>query len=347
MDDINSHVGFWVAQADFRIPEQRISPGFDVGFPDIESSKSCTRIRCARSLRIRRRLAQRAIRQNAGADLVMIYFEQPDGSGHQFTLTDPRQASDPLDNPSSIGNQGTSSGRGRPGRPKVAARYEHNLNTAYQIAQRGAVENIIQTVGVVGDGGPLSDIFVVSDHGMAPFHTAVVLREVLKAGGMTNAEFANLRFYTSGAAVNLYVNLSGREQGGAVDTTDYQTLRDKAFAILSSAVDPNVFYNPTARPLFSNVSKRSSGCGTIAFCTDPIIGQDFGDVFAMLSEGYDFDGIQSPVVPRLLDLPADSLISSVPNFYGAHGHNSNLPSMSAILFAAGAQHQDPIRRPCR
>jgi arylsulfatase A-like enzyme len=26
---------------------------------------------------------------------------------------------------------------------------------------------------------------------------------------------------------------------------------------------------------------------------------------------------------------------SVPNFYGAHGHDSSLPSMSAILYAAG------------
>jgi arylsulfatase A-like enzyme len=28
-------------------------------------------------------------------------------------------------------------------------------------------------------------------------------------------------------------------------------------------------------------------------------------------------------------------VYSVPNFYGAHGHNSNLQSMSAIFYAAG------------
>ena len=58
-------------------------------------------------------------------------------------------------------------------------------------------------------------MFVVSDHGMAPFHTTVTLREVLKAGGMTDAELAHVRFHTSGPAVNLYVNLSGRQQGGS------------------------------------------------------------------------------------------------------------------------------------
>ncbi|MGH9893806.1 MAG: alkaline phosphatase family protein, partial [bacterium] len=34
VDDINSHVGFWAPQPDFRIPE-RLSPGF-VTFPDLE-----------------------------------------------------------------------------------------------------------------------------------------------------------------------------------------------------------------------------------------------------------------------------------------------------------------------
>ncbi|MFX6066970.1 hypothetical protein ABTE92_18890, partial [Acinetobacter baumannii] len=34
VDDINNHIGFWRAQADFRIPE-RLSPGF-TNFPDVE-----------------------------------------------------------------------------------------------------------------------------------------------------------------------------------------------------------------------------------------------------------------------------------------------------------------------
>jgi hypothetical protein len=34
-------------------------------------------------------------------------------------------------------------------------------------------------------------------------------------------------------------------------------------------------------------------------------------------------------------VPAATGVFSVPNFYGAHGHDSGLDSMSAILFAAG------------
>ena len=51
----------------------------------------------------------RAIKQNQDADLVMIYIEQPDGSGHQFTLTDSRQPSDFLDN-CSVGTPGNPPG---------------------------------------------------------------------------------------------------------------------------------------------------------------------------------------------------------------------------------------------
>ena len=53
-------------------------------------------------------------------------------------------------------------------------------------------------------------------------------------------------------------------------------------------------------------------------------------------EGYNFDGAQTPVVTRLGDAGAAmTSVYSVPNFYGAHGHDSDLPSMSAILYAAG------------
>jgi predicted AlkP superfamily pyrophosphatase or phosphodiesterase len=55
-----------------------------------------------------------------------------------------------------------------------------------------------------------------------------------------------------------------------------------------------------------------------------------------MAEGYNFDGTQSPSVARLGDTdPAVTSVYSVPNFYGAHGYDSNLPSMSAILYAAG------------
>lgn len=332
VDDINGNVGFWAPQPDFRIPE-RISPGFDVAtFPDVLELEAVYADQVRTFVAYQTSIGLRAIKQNQDADLVMIYIEQPDGSGHQFTLTDPRQATNFLDN-RTVGVPGNPAGAIGQDPARIAA-YASYLRLAYQQANN-AVQAIIKAVGVDALGRPRSNVFVVSDHGMAPFHTAVTLREVLKAGGMTDAELAGVRFYTSGPAVNLYIDLSGRQQGGSVSGADYQVLRDKVAGILRAAVDPNPFYNPTAATLFSDVFARPSGCGQIGFCTDEVIGQDFGDVFAQLREGYNFDGTQSPAVPRLLDTPASALIYSVPNFYGAHGHSSSLPSMSAILYAAG------------
>jgi predicted AlkP superfamily pyrophosphatase or phosphodiesterase len=331
VDDINNNVGFWAPQPDFRIPE-RISPGFGVAtFPDVTELEAMYQDQVRTFVSYQTSIALRALKQNPDADLAMFYIEQPDGSGHQFTLTDPRQATDFLDN-RTVGTLGNPAGALGQNPARVAA-FDGYLKFAYQQAN-AAVHAIIKAVGLDAQGRPKSNIIVVSDHGMAPFHSAVVLRELLLAGGVTAAELGNLRFYTSGPAVNVYINLAGRERGGTVNPATYQALRDKVAAALTAAVDPNPFYNPGGDTVFTDVFKRPDGCGTIGFCTDANIGQDFGDVFAMMRPGYNFDGFQAAVT-RLLDGPADSRIYSVPNFYGAHGHNSDLPEMSAILYAAG------------
>jgi hypothetical protein len=91
-----------------------------------------------------------------------------------------------------------------------------------------------------------------------------------------------------------------------------------------------VFDKVFARPLPSDVNDPNFGRGTSEF-----IGQDSGDVFAMLTTGYNFDGTQNPVVQRLGDAVATAPVLSVPNFYGAHGYDPELKDMSAIMFAAG------------
>ena len=99
VDDVNNNVGFWAPQPDFRIPE-RLSPGF-TNFPDLEL-EAMYEDQNKTFIRYQTQLATRAILKNPGADLVMIYIEEPDGSGHQFTLTDRRQATD-FRNPNTIG----------------------------------------------------------------------------------------------------------------------------------------------------------------------------------------------------------------------------------------------------
>ena len=60
-------------------------------------------------------------------------------------------------------------------------------------------------------------------------------------------------------------------------------------------------------------------------------------MFAVMDVGYNFDGIQNPGVARSGDPAFDPLttILSAPNFYGAHGYDPRIASMSASFLAAG------------
>jgi hypothetical protein len=332
VDDINSHVGFWGAQPDFRIPERLAPNGITFATFSDEELEAVYIDQVATFVKYQTAVALRAIEQNPDADLVMVYIEQPDGSGHQFTLTDGRQPTNPLDN-RSVGTPGNPAGALGQDTAKIA-RYARYLAFAYQQAN-AAVEAILNAVGSTQSGEPLRDVFAVSDHGMAPFHTAVNLRNLLIAGGF---DVSQLALRTSGPAANIYVNLQGRESGAAglpsVTPAAFPGLVAQLAQFLSAAKDQNTFYNPGAAPLFTHVFARPQ-CAQPGFCTDDRIGQDTGDVLALMAEGYNFDGAQTPVIPRLGDASSASSIYSVPNFYGAHGHDSALPSMSAILYAAG------------
>jgi predicted AlkP superfamily pyrophosphatase or phosphodiesterase len=323
IDDINQTVGFWSAQADYRIPE-RLSDGFD-SFPDLEL-EAIYEDQVRTFVDYQTRIVLHAIAKNPDADLVMAYIEQPDGSEHQFLAIDPRQATNPR-NPNTIG-----AGQD----PDKIARYQTYVQTAYRVANN-AVQRIIESVGTTRNGRPKSNIIVVSDHGFAPFHTAVDLNALLKSKGL---DLTKVRAVTSGPAVNLYINLKGREPDGTVTPAEYVTLQQQIVKVLEELVETNsnytqrqnqpIFDKVYARPLPADQSSPSFGLNT-----DTFIGQDSGDVFATLAEGYNFDGIQTPPVQRLGDAAAATVILSVPNFYGAHGYAPSKRNMSAIFFAAG------------
>lgn len=319
VDDINNNIGFWRPQADFRIPE-RLSPGF-TNFPDIEIEAMFEDM-VKTFVRYQADIGERAILNNPDADLVMVYIEQPDGSEHQFLLTDPRQGTNPKD-PNSIGvNQDAA---------KVA-RYKSYIRFAYQTADK-AVKRIADAAG------PDSNVIVVSDHGFAPFHTSVSMANILKNAGIDTTKVA---IRTSGPAANIYVNLQQREQGGTVDPATYKALVTQITEAVRNAVDSNPKFNGSLEDgrLFTVVETRPLQCEAgLGQCTSKTIGQDFGDVFALMAPGYNFDGIQSPGVARLGDAPFNAATTtlSMPNFYGAHGHDPKLPVMSATFIAAGPQ----------
>jgi hypothetical protein len=325
VDDINNNVGFWADQADFRFPE-RINPGLTV-FTDREL-ENIFEDQVKSFVDYQTRVALRAMSQNPNADLTMVYIEQPDGSEHQFLLTDLRQATNPMD-PNSIG-----AGQD----PAKIARYRNYIKVAYQTADL-AVQRIINAVGVDSHGLPLANIIVVSDHGFSAFHTAVSLNNLFAANGIDSTK---VRAITSGPAANIYINLQGREPNGNVTKQEYLQLQSQIQQILTSLQDTNRNYNPggsSGVPVFEQVFLRPTPGGVndpnFGLDTDKTVGQDFGDVYALMRIGYNFDGVQSPVVVRKGDVSSATPVLSVPNFYGAHGHNPAQPDMFAFFAAAG------------
>src|SRR5262249_2313128 len=124
--------------------------------------------------------------------------------------------------------------------PAKIDRYKGYLETAYQVANN-AVQDVINAVGVDGNGVPNSNILVVSDHGFASFHTAVLLQPILDAAGIDTTK---LRIVTSGPTANIYINLVDRPDGGTntVSREEYITLQEQIAAALRAFVDTNTTY---------------------------------------------------------------------------------------------------------
>ncbi|WP_017314559.1 alkaline phosphatase family protein [Mastigocladopsis repens] len=327
VDDINNNVGFWAPEPDYRITE-RLSRGLE-NFSDTEL-EAVYQDQVRTFVDYQSRVGLRAISKNPDADLTLLYIQQPDGAEHQFFITDSRQATDPSD-PNSIG-QGQDQ--------EKIARYQSYIQAAYQAADR-AVQRVIDAVGTDDQGRPNSNIIVVSDHGFDPFHTAVNINNFLRNQGFDSNK---VRAVSSGPAVNIYINLEGREPNGTVSREEYITLQQKVADALKSFVDSNSYYAyggnvPVFDKIYTRPIPKDLNDSSFGLSTSDFIGQDSGDVFALLTEGYNFDGTQTPVVQRLGDTASSSPVLSVPNFYGAHGYDPILPNMSAIFYAAGPDIQ--------
>ncbi|PZO56276.1 MAG: hypothetical protein DCF15_09220 [Phormidesmis priestleyi] len=324
VDDINNNVGFWQPQSDFRIPE-RLSPGLE-DFSDLELESVYLDL-VESFVDYQTDIFLRSIRQTPNADLALGYLQQPDGAEHQFLLTDPRQPTNFKD--------ASSIGAGQD--PAVVERFAENVLFSYQVASN-AVQRIIDEVGVDENGIPNSNIMVVSDHGFTPFHTAVAMDNILANAGFDPDQ---VRAVTSGPAVNIYINLEGREPDGTVSPEEYVGLQQQVVETLTSIQDENATYAPDgAVALFDKIYERpippSPTAEDIINATNGFIGQDTGDVFALLTPGYNFDGFQPEVSRQGDTAPAEGdAFFSVPNFYGMHGYDANLTSMEAAFIAAG------------
>jgi hypothetical protein len=130
-------------------------------------------------------------------DLAMGYVPTIDEAAHQLLLADPRQ-------------------------PGWSAERQREFAAARERVWRSADREVARLLAAVDPR--TTTVFLVSDHGLAPVHTAVDANAVLKTAGLLRLDAANKPVesetaavaYGSGAAAHVYLNLAGREPAGIV-----------------------------------------------------------------------------------------------------------------------------------
>lgn len=140
-------------------------------------------------------------------DLLMFYAPQIDHQEHKYLLTDPRQ-------PGFTENES-----------KKNAEY---IRWAYKTADK----TVGKTVKALDENDYL---FIVSDHGMEPAHSAIEPNKVLKdnnllvldSDGKIDYEKSKAIAIPSGSAAHVYINLKSREKYGIVPPEKYEEIRSE------------------------------------------------------------------------------------------------------------------------
>ena len=237
--------------------------------------------------------------------LTFAWLGATDECGHQFLMVDERQAGY---------------------HEAKAQQYQAYIRSAYALAD----EALGRQAGVLDRAQDA--VFVVSDHGMAPIHAEVYVNTILEQAGLlcygqgasypVDTSASRAVAFTSGGAVNVYINLKGREQPGIVPPEDYTRVQAEIVQALRSARGPD------EQPLFARVLRREE---LSALHLDA---PQSGDVFAQALLGY-----------ALTDWRGNPSIVEPATYYGQHGYDCTLPEMRAIWVAAGQGVQANVMMP--
>jgi len=249
-------------------------------------------------------------------DLLIVYIPLIDGLEHRYLLADPRQV-----------EYGDEDGARR---KRFAQFIERGYRTMDAI------------LGSWFAASPETDFVVVSDHGMIPTHSVVLLNNLLAAGGLrAGGGDAQVRAISSGASAQVYVNAKSRFAHGTVDDADVPAVTAKIVAILRAFRDPI-----TGRAVFRTVA---SGQELAAL---HLQNAHTGDVYLSAQPGWGVTGRYDPavpvIVPSTLSPDARARVSRSPaerQFLekgghnelsaGVHGHRPGDPRIQAIFYATG------------
>lgn len=197
-------------------------------------------------------------------DLLFTYLPIIDDVEHRYLLRDPRQA-----------DYDTEGGQRR-------ARYAKYVEAVYQRADR-ILKDWMEAAP------PETNFIVVSDHGMVPVHTTVLINNYLAASGfkVDPEDQAEVRAQTDGASAHIYVNLAGRQKSGIIAKEKLDQYVERIVAVCQSLRDPL-----TNQPVFSVILKQSE--------LDRLrlnYKERAGDVFVSAQAGWSLSGRVLPGVP--------------------------------------------------
>ncbi|MDQ2806534.1 MAG: 5'-nucleotidase C-terminal domain-containing protein, partial [Chloroflexota bacterium] len=162
--------------------------------------------------------------------------------------------------------------------------------------------------------GPDTVTFLGADHGFSPAWRSVNVLQVLQDAGLydpANRATSKAIAYVSGGTANVYINLKGREQGGVVETADYETVRSQIMAAFNGLTDDGTAV--TGAVLTKEQTRTIKADGYTINGWHPT---RTGDVVVVLVPPYQFD---APT--------AGTRIANSP-FYGQHGYLPDVVDLS-------------------
>ncbi len=233
--------------------------------------------------------------QEAEWDLLLTYLPVIDETQHTFLLRDPRQ--DGYD-----AEQGAR-----------RARFNGHVEWAYRLADRLLRE-------WMDAAPPGTNFVVVSDHGVIPTHSLLLLNNALAEAGfrITGDDTAEVRAYTSGSTAHIYVNLAGRQPGGMVPSEKYEEYVERIVTACRALRDPL-----TGEPLLQVVLPKPEL--DAYHMNHP--GRS-GDVWVNAAPGFALSGRIDPERP---------ILEGADREHGQHGYVGTNRRIHAIFFAGGPQ----------
>ena len=249
-------------------------------------------------------------------DLLIAYMPIVDNLEHRYLITDPRQVEYAADG----------------GARRV--RFAGYITRGYR-----KVDAILSSWM---KAAPDTTFVIVSDHGMIPTHSTVILNNVLAAAGLrVGGPDAQVRALSSGASAQVYVNSRRRFAQGVVADEDVSGIVAKVIAACRGVVDP-----VTGAPVFAAIEPSS------AFGALHLEHANAGDVYVLAPAGWAISGRFDPAVPaivpntvspdarqRVSRSPAEQRFLETGGLNelrpGVHGHRPGDPRMQAIFYAMG------------